>query len=73
MVKNIITNFYDKEIPMVDSNHTFLAAITLDFALKKDENYKQCKYIEKKVVTHIVDNVSDFSSDHSDNSDKHIL
>ena len=40
MVKNIITNFYDKEIPMVDSNHTFLAAITLDFALKKDENYK---------------------------------
>lgn len=73
MVKNKITDFYDKEIPMVDSNHTCLAVITLDYALKKDESYKQCKCIEKKVVTHIVDNVSDFSSDDSDDSDKRIL
>ena len=40
MVKNKITDFYDKEIPMVDSNHTCLAVITLDYALKKDESYK---------------------------------
>ena len=35
--------------------------------LKQDDNYypqvffKKCKYIEKKVVRHIHDNVSDFS------------
>ena len=49
-----VTDFYDKEIPKVDSNHTFLAVITLDYVLKKDESYysqvflKECKYIEKK-------------------------
>ena len=43
-----------KKIPGVDSNHTFLEVISLDSALKKDDNYhpqvflKQCKYIEKK-------------------------
>ena len=49
-----VTYFYDKEIPKVDSNHTCLAVISLDSALKKDDNYpqvflKECKYIEKKV------------------------
>ena len=50
-----------------------LAAISLDSALKKDENYylqvflKECKHIEKKVIMHINDNLSDFSS--SDESD----
>ena len=50
---------FDQEIPKVDSNHTCLAVISLDYALKKDENYyaqvflKECKYIEKKVVSHI--------------------
>ena len=34
-----VTDFYDKEIPKVDSNHTCLAGISLDSALKKDENY----------------------------------
>ena len=40
----------------------------MDSALKKDENYysqmflKECKYIEKKVIRHINDNLSDFSS-----------
>ena len=69
------TGFYDKEIPKVDSNHTCLAVIGLDYALKKDENYylqvflKDCKYIEKKVVRHIYDNLSDFS-DASDESDE---
>ena len=57
----------------VDSNHTCLAVISLDFVLKKDENYypqvslKDCKYTEKKVVRHIHDNLSHFfSSDESD-------
>ena len=39
----------------------------MDFALKKDDNYylqvflKESKYIWKKVVSHIHDNLSDFS------------
>ena len=63
-----VTDFYDKEIPKVDSNHICLAVISLDFALKKDENYdpqvflKECKYIEKKIVSHIYDNLSYSSS-----------
>ena len=50
-----------------------MAVISLDFVLKKDENYypqvflKECIYIEKKVVRHINDNLSDFSDfDESD-------
>ena len=34
-----VTDFYDKEIPKMDSNHTCLAEISLNSALKKDENY----------------------------------
>ena len=30
-----VTKFYDKEIAKVDSNHTCLAVISLDSALKK--------------------------------------
>ena len=69
-----VTDFCDKKIPMVDSNHTCLGVVSLDSALKKDEIYfpqvllKQCKYIEKKVVRHINDNLSNFSS--SDESDE---
>ena len=50
-----VTDFYDKEIPKLDSNYTCLAAISLDFALKKYENYylqvflKECKCIKKKI------------------------
>ena len=49
-----VTDFYNEEIPNVGSNHTCLAVISLDSALKKDENYylqvflKECKYTEKK-------------------------
>ena len=63
-----VIDFYDKEVWMVDSNHTYLAVISLDFALKEDENYylqeflKECKYIEKKVIRNINGNLSDFSS-----------
>ena len=50
----------------MDSHHTFLAVIILDFALKKDDNYyprvflKECKYIEEKVIRHINGNLSYF-------------
>ena len=36
---NKVTDFYDIEIPKVDSNHTCLAVIRLYSAFKKDENY----------------------------------
>ena len=45
-----VTDFCDKEIPKVDSNHTCLAVISLDSVTKKKENcypqasLKQCKY-----------------------------
>ena len=69
-----VTDFYEKKTPKVDSNHTCLAVITLDSALKKDYSYylqvllKECKYIEKKVIRHINNNLSNFSysSDESD-------
>ena len=46
--------FTIKKFPKVDSNHTCVAVIILDSALKKDSNYypqvfsKECKYNEKK-------------------------
>ena len=68
------TDFQDKKILKLDSNYTCLAVISLDSALKKDDNYypqvflKECEYIEKR---HINDNLSDFSSD-DDESDGRI-
>ena len=70
-----VTDFYDKEIPKVDSNHTCLVVISWDSVLKKDENYysqvflKECKYINKKVIRHIIDD-KESSSDDSDDSDE---
>ena len=72
---NEVPVFYDKKIPKLESKHTSLAVISLDSALKKDDNYypqvflKECKYIEKKVVRHIHCNLSDFSYS-SDEFDK---
>ena len=34
-----VTDFYNIEIPGVDSNHTCLVVVNLGSALKKDENY----------------------------------
>ena len=62
-----VTDFYDKEISRVDSNHTGSAVISLDFVLKKDESYysqvffKEFKYTEKKVARQIHDDLTDFS------------
>ena len=36
---NEVTDFYDKKIPEVDSNHTCLAVISLDSTLKKEKSY----------------------------------
>ena len=69
-----VTDFYGKKIPKVDSNHTCLAVISLDSALKKDGRYylqvflKECKYIEKTEIWYINENLSDFSS--SDESEE---
>ena len=38
-----VTNFYNKTIPMVGCNDTWLPVINLEFALKRHENYyPQC-------------------------------
>ena len=72
---NEVTHFQDKEIPQVDSNHTCLAVISLDYALNKDGNYypqvflKECKYIKKKLIRHIFDDLES-SSDDCDDSDE---
>ena len=72
---NKVTNFDDKEIPGLDSNHTYLAVVTLGSTLKKDDSYcwqvflKECKYTEKIVVRHIHASLSSFSN-YSDESDK---
>ena len=48
-----VTDFYDEEIPKVDSNCACLAVISLDSDLNKDGNYYQqvflkvCKHIKK--------------------------
>ena len=69
-----LQTFYDKKFPKVNSNHSCLAVINLDSALKKDENYylqvflKEYQYIEKKVFWDINNNLRDFSS--SDESDE---
>ena len=69
------TDFYDKQIPKADSNHTCLAVISLDYALKKDNNYylqvslKEFKYIEKKLVRHIIDDLESSSDDLNDSDD----
>ena len=55
-----VTDFYDKKISKVDSDHTCLPVISLDSALNKDgNNYSQVflKDIEKKVIRHIIDDL----------------
>ena len=64
---------YGQLVTKVKSKHTWLAVICLDSALNKDGNYylqvfvKECKYIEKNIIRHIDDNLSNFSSDDDSN------
>ena len=71
-----LPNFQDKQIPKLDSSYSCLAVIGLDSALKKDENslstslFKRvCKYIEKKVVRHIITGLGSFYDDSNDSND----
>ena len=51
-----VTDFYNKEIPKVDFNHTCLAVMSLDSTFNKDGNYypkvllKECKVLLMIVV-----------------------
>ena len=62
--------FTTKKFPKLDSNHTCLAVISWDSALKKNGNYypqvflQECKYVKEKAVRHIPD--FSYSSDESD-------
>ena len=53
----------------VGFNHTCLAVIMINSVFKKDGNYypqvflKKCKYNEKKVVRHIIDNLEVYFDD----------
>ena len=38
---NEVTDFYDKKIPKLDSDHTCLAVISLDPLFKKNDSYPQ--------------------------------
>ena len=64
-----VKDFYNEEIPNLDSNYSCLAVISLDSAVKKDDNYylqgflKECKYMKKKVLKHITQDIKIFSSD----------
>ena len=55
----------------MDSNHFCLAMTDLDSAVKKDEDYylqltlKEYKFILKKIIRHIIDDIGS-SSDDSD-------
>ena len=55
---NEVTDFYNKRIPKLDSSHICLAVISLDSALKKNDNYyynyilKECKYIVKSTLAY---------------------
>ena len=61
-----VTDFYDKEIPKLDTTYTCLAVTSWDSVLKKDENYYllvfliESKYMKKIVFRHINDNLRYF-------------
>ena len=70
---------FTTKIFKLDSNRTCLAVISLYSALKKDDSdylqvsLKECKYIEKKVVRHIHDNLNDFSYSSDESDEEYIL
>ena len=58
-----VSDFYDKKIPKVDSNHTCLEVISLDSALNKDGNYYPQVFLKecKEVIRHIIDDLESSS------------
>ena len=62
-----VTDIYVKKTPKVDYNHTCLEVTILDSALKNTKtiipkSFSKSVIYWKKVVGHIDDNLSDFSS-----------
>ena len=43
-----VKDFYDKKIPKLVSNHTCLSVISLNSALKKDENYYPQVFLKER-------------------------
>ena len=41
------TDFYDKKMPQVGSNHTYLAVISLYSALEKDKSYYLQEFVKE--------------------------
>ena len=41
------TDFYDKKMPQVGSNHTYLAVISLYSALEKDKSYYLQEFLKE--------------------------
>ena len=58
-----VSDFYDKKIPKVDSNHTCLEVISLDSALNKGGNYYPQVFLKecKEVIRHIIDDLESSS------------
>ena len=69
-------NFTIRKFLIPNSNHSCLAVISLDSALKEDKNcysqffLKKCKYIKKKEVVRHISNDLESSYDDSDDSDE---
>ena len=69
-------NFQIVTIKKLESDHTCSAVISLDSVLKKEIIIiqkcflKECKYIVKKVVRHIPDNLRDFSHSYDDSDEE---
>ena len=42
------TDFYDKKMPQVGSNHTYLAVISLYSALEKDKSYYLQEFLKER-------------------------
>ena len=67
--KTKVTEFCDKQIPKLDSNHTYLTVISLDSIFNKDRNFCPQLFLKethwKKVSRHIIEKLES-SSDDSD-------
>ena len=65
-------DYHGKEIPKAGSDCTCLAVITIDSALKEDENYypqsflKECKYKEKELISNIAEDIESFPSEYDE-------
>ena len=66
-----VTDSYDKKIPKFDFNHTCLAVLAWILLLKECK-LLSCKYIEKKGVRYIHDNLSYFSYTSNESDEEYL-